>query len=252
MGKPLKGINNTGGDASASLSPVGMSRLDLAKMTVESLTKMMERRVHDHNLKLQSDISPFKSLHNLGFGYSPSDQFLLLSTGCQHSSQSNSAACGAGGRLLVGFGPKDHRNDPNAADQLHLQMHTQKNEFDHELKRLKATEWETGEQSFPEDGGGAMGLNAALSTAIVSPKEELKICVQVPMGARVGSMMYAPVPGDSSRVLEIRIPSRKVRKFYVGYTMEQTILRSDVPGGERGQKQNWHDNRLAVMAPIFF
>mmetsp|Transcript_6598 Transcript_6598/g.8366 ORF Transcript_6598/g.8366 Transcript_6598/m.8366 type:complete len:161 (+) Transcript_6598:206-688(+) len=90
------------------------------------------------------------------------------------------------------------------------------------------------------------------ATKIISPKEELKICVQAPMGARIGSMMYAPVPGDSSRVLPIRIPSRKVRKFYVGYTMEQTILRSDVPRREGTQKQNWHDNRLAVMAPLFF
>jgi len=87
---------------------------------------------------------------------------------------------------------------------------------------------------------------------VISQKEELKICVQAPRGARVGSMMYAPVPGDPSRVLPIRIPSRKVKKFYVGYTMEHTILRSDVPGGEGGQKQNWHDNRLAVMAPLFF
>ncbi len=171
MGKPLKDTstnNSLGSDAPTSPSPIGMSRLDLAKMTVESLVKMMERRVHDHNLKLQSDTSPFKSLHNLGFGYSPSDQFLLLSTGCQHSSQTNSAACGAGGRLLVGFGPKDHRNDPNAsvADQMHSQLYTQKNEFEHQLKRLKATDWEKGEESFPDDGGGAKGLNSALSTGL--------------------------------------------------------------------------------------
>jgi len=87
---------------------------------------------------------------------------------------------------------------------------------------------------------------------VVSQKEELKICVQVPNGARVGSMMYAPVPGDSNRVLPVRIPSRKIRKFYQCYTMEGTILRSDIPGGKSGQKQNWHDNRVAVMAPLFF
>ncbi len=91
---------------------------------------------------------------------------------------------------------------------------------------------------------------------IISPSDEQKIFVRVPMGARVGSMMYAAVPGDPNRVLPIRVPSRKIKKFYVDYTMNQTILRSDVPvpGGEggKGQKQNWHDNRVAVMAPLFF
>ncbi len=90
------------------------------------------------------------------------------------------------------------------------------------------------------------------SIRVISPQDEQKICVQVPMGARVGSMMYAPVPGDPTRVLPIRVPSRKVRKFYVDYTMEQTILRSEVPGGDGRQKQNWHDNRVAVMAPLLF
>jgi len=93
------------------------------------------------------------------------------------------------------------------------------------------------------------------NATVVSQHEELKICVQVPFGARVGSTMYAPVPGDANRVLPIRIPSRKVKKFYIGYTMSQTILRSDIPGpppGEDGKKQNWHDNKLAVMAPLFF
>jgi hypothetical protein len=90
---------------------------------------------------------------------------------------------------------------------------------------------------------------------IVSPQEELKICVRAPGGASVGTMMYAGVPGDSSRVLPIRVPSKKIKTFYVDYTMEQTILRSDIPGAEgggKGNKQNWHDNRLAVMAPLFF
>lgn len=154
MGEPLKGTSYKVGDA-----PVGISRLDLAKMTVESLTKMMDRRVHDHNLKLQSDKSPLKSLHNMGFGYSANDQFLLLSTGCQHSTQSNSAACGAGGRLLVGFGPSDNSNNLNAHDHTHSQFHS-------ELKRLVETKWKKNEESFPEDGGGAKGLNTALSTGL--------------------------------------------------------------------------------------
>jgi len=163
MGEPLKDSTTTNNEEK---SPMGMSRLDLAKMTCESLSKMMERRVHDHNLKVQTDTSPFKSLHNLGFGYTQNDHFLLLSTGCQHNSQSTSMACGAGGRLLVGFGPNEKANDPNAADYMHLQMHGQKHEFDRELKRLKATEWKKGESSFPEDGGGANGLNEALSAGL--------------------------------------------------------------------------------------
>ena len=171
MGEPIQNVhssNNKPGFKSKSSSVhVGMSRLDLAKMTVESLTKMMERRVHDHNLQVQTadDASPFKSLHNLGFGFAANDQFLLLSTGCQHSSQSTSMACGAGGRLLVSFGPNEKRNDVNS-DHAHAKMHTQKIEFEQELKRLKATEWKKGEESFPEDGGGASGLNAALSTGL--------------------------------------------------------------------------------------
>jgi len=106
---------------------------------------------------------------------------------------------------------------------------------------------------FPDRESTTAASNKKTQMAtVISKKEELKICVQAPMGARVGSMMYAPVPGDASRVLPIRVPSRKVKRFYVGYTMEHTILRSDIPGGEGGQKQNWHDNRLAVMAPLFF
>ena len=96
---------------------------------------------------------------------------------------------------------------------------------------------------------------ATAAATVISPKEEMKICVQVSMGARVGSIMYAGVPGDSNRVLPIRVPSKKIKKFYVSYTLQQTILRSDIDtGGDgvSGKKQNWHDNRLAVMAPLFF
>lgn len=110
---------------------------------------------------------------------------------------------------------------------------------------------------FPDKGAAPAAAAAAGGgrgpiADVVSQDEELKVCVRVPNGARVGSMMYAPVPGDASRVIPIRIPSRKIRTFYQGYTMKQTVLRSEIPGGDSRQKQNWHDNRVAVMAPLFF
>jgi len=97
----------------------------------------------------------------------------------------------------------------------------------------------------------ACNRESIAKATIISSKEELKICVRAPGGASVGTMMYAPVPGDASRVLPIRVPSKKIKTFYVDYTMEQTILRSDIPVPAKG-KQNWHDSRLAVMAPLFF
>jgi len=150
-------------DTSSSVGKLSLSRLDVAKMTVESLVKGLERRVVDHNLRVPSDTWPLKSLRNLGFGYSPNDQFLLLSTGCQRGPSSE--------RLLVGFGPQDNKHDPvntanNVQMNMHMHMHSQKSEFERELKTLKATKWNKNELSFPEDGGGASGLNSALSLGL--------------------------------------------------------------------------------------
>jgi len=164
-----------------------MSRLDLAKMTVESLTGMLERRVHEHNHKVQMETltwassssntnnSISKSHQNTRFGFSEPDQFLLLSTGRQYTSRPASAACGAGGRFLVGFrhddvvggnlNSSDHQQPKNA--QINVQ---QNNSFERELKRLKPTIWKQQKGKprvpFPEDGGGAVGLNAALSAGL--------------------------------------------------------------------------------------
>lgn len=168
-------------DGSASSQPAaskGMSRLDLAKMAVESLAKGLNKRVMEHNMQLQQESTQMKkSLHNLGLGYCPQDQFLLLSTGRQYTQQPSTAACGAGGRLLVGYGDSDplagtDQDQPPPTPQ-HIQNH---GGFERELKRLQATIWQptstatAGAQPqrlpFPEEGGGAVGLNAALSSGL--------------------------------------------------------------------------------------
>ncbi len=223
MGEPLQPQSSSSGaatsnstsststskSANASKKAKGMSRLDLAKMTVESLVKMMEKRVHDYNFKVQTDTNIANSAANshpknnniitttklgFGFGYAPSDQFLLLSTGCQHNnnnkeinnsnnndmeqSSSSTIACGAGGRLLVGFDINPSRGHTHANDsslgprpgggENFINSGGQKHEFDTELKRLRATCIRTkkGGDAFPEDGGGANGLNAALSSGL--------------------------------------------------------------------------------------
>jgi hypothetical protein len=173
MGQPLaEGSSNKERSAGS-----GMSRLDLAKMAVEDVVRGLGKRVAEHNVKLQQQPHLQKSFRNLGLGFSPNDEFLLLSTGRQHTQQPATAACGAGGRLLVGYG--DHIMEQHAVDNPADQPVPHQNNtdgFQRELKRLKAAPWAPSNvkpdgspeklNKFPEDGGGAIGLNAALSAGL--------------------------------------------------------------------------------------
>jgi len=152
----------------------GMSRLDLAKMAVESLVKGINKRRSEHNNQLQQLSQAMQqSMHNIGLGFCQQDQFLLLSTSCQYTEQLAMGACGAGGRLLVGFGDYIDQALENQGDHQHSNNLGHQGSFDKELKKLQPTVWQRpSEESagahpqatpFPEDGGGAAGLNAALS-----------------------------------------------------------------------------------------
>ncbi|CAB9501123.1 Integrator complex subunit 6-like [Seminavis robusta] len=166
-----------------------LSRLDLAKMAVEDLVKGMNRRVQEHNVFLQHQPPAVqKSMVQIGLGYCPANQYLLLSTSRQHTDQPATAACGAGGRLLVGFGPDNiygsnhhqHGMDSSQAmghDPMHSgdgSMHGASSNaasFQRELKQLQAASWDpskaTGKnKGFPDDAGGAGGLNTALSAGL--------------------------------------------------------------------------------------
>ena len=146
-------------DTSPSMSSkldISMSRLDLAKMAVESLSKGLTKRIHEHNAGFAG---AQQNLHNMGLGYSPQDQYLLLSTSRQHAN-STTATCGAGGRLLVGFG--DYLMDINEKSGGGDYANHSHQTFERELKKLQATK-QPPDSKFPEDGGGAVGMNAALS-----------------------------------------------------------------------------------------
>lgn len=118
----------------------GVSRLDVAKMAVESLSRSMDKRIVDHNrsvLVASTQISTGKQLHYVG-RLEQFDEFMLLSTSLQPDASSRAiggrqrsnsfgieektsrkrtrsssfdsmeaasekhATCGAGGRLLYG------------------------------------------------------------------------------------------------------------------------------------------------------
>ena len=150
----------------------GMSRLDLAKMAVEDVVRGLTKRVVEHNVVLQQQPQLQVPFRNLGLGFCPNDKFLLLSTGRQHLQQPATAACGAGGRLLVGYGDHNEQASDNPSDQ--PQPHQSNTDsFQRELKQLQATVWEPTQAKdgkkpvpFPEDGGGANGLNIALSAGL--------------------------------------------------------------------------------------
>ena len=173
-----------------------MTKLDIAKMAVESITKNLEKRMIQKSVLMGCTTSS---------NFSGNDQFLLLSTGRQYSSAF--AACGAGGRLLVGYSDYKtnstnnynnnnnannngtHSNDSSSSDnntnnnnannnlspELQQQQQQQQQAsmmmmyqnhsgFERELKSLKATSKKF--KKFPEDGGGAHGLNLALSVGL--------------------------------------------------------------------------------------
>lgn len=179
----------------------GMSCLDLAKMTVEDLCRGLKKRVVEHGRMLQEqDVPTQRSLHQAGLGMVNQDTLLLLSTSLQHP---DTSACAAGGRLLVGFGTNPNNNnnnnsnngaDPTTSNTLNSnnsnsnsnsnsnaavsdplqdpaasfkpQQHMES--FQRELKSLQATKWDpsTGTPFPSESGGGATGLNAALSAGL--------------------------------------------------------------------------------------
>ncbi len=151
----------------------GMSRLDLAKMAVEDIVRGLTKRVTEHNTYLQQHPQRYQSLRNIGLGFCPNDEFLLLSTGRQHAQLPATAACGAGGRLLVGYG--DHSREQTTENPNDQPVHHQSkvDSFQKELKCLQATDWEPANFGskrqpvlFPEDGGGSVGLNTALSVGL--------------------------------------------------------------------------------------
>lgn len=165
------------GEPLATASTKGMTKLDLAKMAVETLTKGMRRRVSEHNSHFQQETAVMQqSFHNLGLGHCKPDQFLLLSTGRQDSlHHPSAAACGAGGRLLVGYGDSiDFESEHRPGDVPAIHGHY--GSFDRALKQLQATDYKGNPQQspdgttkpkpFPDDGGGAAGLNAALNCGI--------------------------------------------------------------------------------------
>jgi integrator complex subunit 6 len=146
----------------------GMSRLDIAKMATEEIVKQLKKRLQTHNSELQQ--SPPKvqeSFHNIGLGFMPKDDLLLLSTGRQYTSHASTAACAAGGRLLVGFDNVTNENNSSGNNTTGNAMEQQYphgvDVFQRELKNLKASDPPTKQQ---QQEGTVAGLNAALSAGL--------------------------------------------------------------------------------------
>lgn len=127
----------------------GLSRLDLAKMLVEEVTRRWKR------------LRGPSTLPQLGQVPVAPNHFLLLSTSRQYP---DTASCAAGGRLLVGFEPtytRRHLENGGVAEQTpHAAA------FARELKGLKAAKAPEDGRPWSDDLGGAPGLNAALSSGL--------------------------------------------------------------------------------------
>ena len=175
----------------------GVSRLDVAKMAVESLSRSLDKRIVDHNrsvLVASAQKMAGKQIANDCVGrLEQFDEFLLLSTSLQSDAsavsrkegrkRSNSfdgkqssldsievaaeihASCGAGGRLLFGCVDSERALMPigSSPGQPTMPHPPNRGDFEKELKRLKAASFNGASNSFPDWAGGATGLNTALS-----------------------------------------------------------------------------------------
>jgi hypothetical protein len=191
----------------------GLSKLDLAKMFVEQTVRGLKKRVAEHNtLLMQSDVRLQESLRNIGLGYQGKDEILLLATGRQHTDHPATATCGAGGRLLVGFGgdPEgsgsfgDGSNNPGGEMYVAQAAQHGVDAFQRELKQLKGAEWKPG-TNFPDDGGGANGLNIALSAGLQLLSRyrlRFKVTENFGMGRLPSSTMLNPSGGTAAHALQ--------------------------------------------------
>jgi len=159
-----------------------ISRLDLAKMSVENLSRSMDKRILEHNRSVlmasaqQHQLQQQQSQQHIDVGrLEQFDEFLLLSSSLQpdningSSSPSSTldsveahAACGAGGRWLVGSIEDDKSSSMSDHGHTMIPHPPDRHEFEYELKRLKTAKIPDN-KPFPDWAGGAIGLNAALS-----------------------------------------------------------------------------------------
>ena len=159
----------------------GLSRLDIAKMAVENTVRQWRKMRANHMTSAIASSNVQRSLDSLGQWPIVNDQFLLLSTSRQHP---GTASCAAEGRLLVGYGVNDNslpqqqqqqQQQPDGGaptgasnDPLLHQEHRKAEAFQRELKGLKAATIADSDPNrpFPEDAGGAAGMNQALSAGL--------------------------------------------------------------------------------------
>lgn len=157
-----------------------LSRLDLAKMSVENLTRSMDKRILEHNRNVLMAAQQHQlqqqqqSQQHIEIGrLEQFDEFLLLSTSLQPDSNDNGSsspsstldsieACGAGGRMLVGSIEEDKSSSISENGHNMVPHPPDRHEFEYELKRLKSAKI-SDNKAFPEWAGGAIGLNIALS-----------------------------------------------------------------------------------------
>lgn len=194
----------------------GLTKIDMAKMFVEKTVRGLKKRVAEHNGALMNaDPRYQESMRNIGLGWVGKDEILLLATGRQHMDHPATATCGAGGRLLVGFGgdPEGVAGEGGSMEAAAGQVHHGVDAFQRELKRLKATDWKPGNSSsgsnnsgkFPEDGGGANGLNIALSAGLSLLSRyrlRFKVTENFGMGRLPSSAMLNPSGGTAANALQ--------------------------------------------------
>ena len=133
-----------------------LSRLDLAKMSVENLTRSMDKRILEHNRNVLMAAQQHQlqqqqqSQQHIEIGrLEKFDEFLLLSTSLQPDSNGNGSsspsstldsieACGAGGRMLVGSIEEDKSSSISENGHNMVPHPPDRHEFEYELKRLKS------------------------------------------------------------------------------------------------------------------
>jgi len=176
----------------------GISRLDVAKMSVENLARSMDKRIMENN---RSVLLASAQAASMAVGKAQQqqqdvgrleqfDEFLLLSSSLQPDLDGTTvpsvdaiaaaaeahASCGAGGRLLVGSVEEGRGSlsmmdsGANAPSGIMVPYPPDRADFEHELKRLRtatlplpSSDTTNPKKKFPEWAGGANGLNAALS-----------------------------------------------------------------------------------------